>query len=84
MAPSFVPDQTMEALRRAVLPSEADILAAKASVRARLGHAAATTSALITEVVADLGVPATHEVETYNIQPEIEPNLAVDRERPLH
>ncbi len=80
MAPDFVPEQTMEALRRAVLPSEADILAAKASVRARLDHAAATTSSLVAEVVADLGVPVSREMETYNIQPELEPEAAVDRE----
>lgn len=72
----------MEALRKAVWPCDADILAAKAAVRARLDQAAAPTRTLIDEVLSDLGVPRQSQRETYDVRPELEPEDAIDPEAP--
>lgn len=82
MAPNIVGTQTMEALRTAVCPSAAEVLAAKGALRARLDHAAADTRTLIDEVVADLGIPPSGRHEVYDVRPELEPNEAIDPEAP--
>ncbi len=78
MAPNIVGEQTMEALRRAVTPAEADIAVAKAAVRARLDGAAAATQSLIEEVISSLGITPPGHNEHYDIRPELEPDDAVD------
>jgi hypothetical protein len=78
MPPNIVGDQTMEALRRAVTPSSADISVAKASVRARLSDAAVSTQELIDEALSSLGIAPPAHREVYDIRPELEPNDAVD------
>jgi len=80
MAPNIVGEQTMEALRKAVTPSEADIAVAKAEVRAHLDGAAVSTESLIDEVLASLGITAPGRNEHYDIRPELEPDDAVDRD----
>lgn len=83
MPANFIGDQTTEALRRAVTPSGADVLAAKAEVRSRVDESSVALGALIIEVVDALGVPHTRDRETYDIDPAADPSRAIDPEHPI-
>jgi len=80
MAPNIVGEQTMEALRKAVTPGDADIVVAKAAVRSHLSGAAAATQSLIDEVLSSLGVTPPGRNEHYDIRPDLEPEEAIDPE----
>lgn len=78
MAPNIVGAQVMEAIRVAVIPSDADILMAKTAVRSLLSGAAAPTQTLIDEFLSSVGVTPGERNEHYDIRPELEPEAAVD------
>jgi hypothetical protein len=82
VAPNFIGDQTTEAFRQAVTPSDADVLAAKAEVRSRMQAAPVTVRELIVEVVEALGIPHTNNLETYDVLPNVDPVEAIDPEHP--
>ena len=82
MATNFIGDQATEALRQAVTPSDADVLAAKAEVRYRVDEAPVTVRELIMEVVEALGVPRATDRETYDVHPNVDPDQAIDPEHP--
>lgn len=80
VAPNIVSDQTMEKLRKAVTPSEADVAAAKLALRSRLDHASVETRGLVAEVLSVFGIPAPGHQEIYEVKPELEPDRAIDPE----
>lgn len=80
MSPNIVGEQTMEELRKAVTPGDADVGVAKATLRSLLSSSAATTTTLIDEVLASLNVTPSTRDEHYDIRPELEPGHAVDSE----